>query len=155
MTAWTTATSHLCIQREFKRQKVICVEFLFRKCYRPTNWKGVLSNFKRTGAQLSQNISHWVFQHHSPNAVLEILKSSSRLHEVMEVACIAEHTVLRMGKHYQHWFAAKTTLASPTTVSSGVLSTLNTDKCILVFLAIKIYRHTKHYVSHLMECQNF
>lgn len=115
----------------------------------------MLSNFKRTVPQLSQNISHRVFQHHAPTAVLGNLKSSSRLREVMEVACIAECTVLGTGEHYQHWFAVKTTFASPTTVSFDMLSTLNTDECILVFLAIKIYRHTKHYVSHLMECQNF
>lgn len=100
-------------------------------------------------------MSHRVVQHHAPTAVLGNLKSSSRLCEVMEVARIAECTVLGMGEHYQHRFAVKTTLASPTTVFFDVLSTLNTDECILVFLAIKIYRHTKHYVSHLMECQNF
>lgn len=59
-----------------------------------------------------------------------------------------------MAEHYQHFFSIRATLESPTTVSFDVLSTPITDELILFFLAIKIYRHTKHYVSHLMECQN-
>lgn len=55
----------------------------------------------------------------------------------------------------QHLLPVTTALGSPTIVSSDVLSTPITEAFILFFLAIKIYRHTKHHVSHLMECQNF
>lgn len=53
-----------------------------------------------------------------------------------------------MKEHYQHFFPIRAT------ISFDVFSTTITDELILFFLAIKIYRHTKHYVLHLMECQN-
>lgn len=60
---------------------------------------------------------------------------------------------LGMAEHYQHFFSIRATLENPTRVSFDVLSTPITDELIL-FLGIKIYRDIKHYVSHLMECQN-
>lgn len=59
-----------------------------------------------------------------------------------------------MAKHYQRFFSIRATLGSPTTISFDVFSTTITDELTLFFLAIKIYKHTKHYVLHLMECQN-
>lgn len=49
-----------------------------------------------------------------------------------------------MKEHYQHFFPIRAT------ISFDVFSTTITDELILFFLAIKIYRHTKHYVLHLM-----
>lgn len=62
-----------------------------------------------------------------------------------------------MAEHYQHFFSIRATLESPTTVSFDVLSTPITDELILFFLAIKIYRHTKHCftfngMSELEQC---
>lgn len=59
-----------------------------------------------------------------------------------------------MAEHYQHFFSIRATLGSSTTVSFDVFPTTITGELILFVLAIKIYRHTKHYVLHLMECQN-
>lgn len=43
-----------------------------------------------------------------------------------------------MKEHYQHFFPIRAT------ISFDVFSTTITDELILFFLAIKIYRHTKH-----------
>lgn len=61
---------------------------------------------------------------------------------------------LGKAEHDQHFFSIRATPGSPTTISFDVFSTTMTDELILFFLAIKIYRHIKHYALHLMECQN-
>lgn len=57
------AKYHLCIQREFKGEKLVCVQFLVIKHYRPANGKP--SGFKVAVAQVFPKSRHGVFYYHA------------------------------------------------------------------------------------------
>lgn len=80
------------------------------------------------------------------NTVLGNLKSSSRLYEATKVAHTPENT--------GYGRTLTTFLLEPPLEVQLPFPTTITGELILFVLAIEIYRHTKHYVLYLMECQN-